>query len=96
MAYAGQGNLNGPLASVGQRLVDSVGRQFIDQGARIFASEIQQQHLARVPAELVPGVPTAYVPPPPRVGLGFDILVALLVMGTVIATIVLLIVQSAF
>lgn len=87
MTYSGQGNLSGPLASLGQRLVDSVGRQFIDQGARIFAEEIAQRHLARVAPELVPARPVF--------GLGYQVLVALLVLGAVLALLIALILQSA-
>ncbi|MCL4393736.1 MAG: SRPBCC domain-containing protein, partial [Chloroflexi bacterium] len=46
MTYAGQGNLGGPLASVGQRLVDTVGRQLIDQGTKVLAEEIAARHRA--------------------------------------------------
>lgn len=90
MAYSGLGNLNGPLAGLGQRLVDTVGRQFIDQGAKIFASQIEQQRLARVTPELVPAAP-----PPPEIGLAFNILFTLLVLGTLIGLIILLTLQVA-
>lgn len=48
MSYSGQGNLGGPLASVGQRLVDSVGRQLIDQGTKILAKEIATRYRAKM------------------------------------------------
>ncbi len=86
LKYSGVGNLNGPLASLGQRLVDTVGRQFIDQGARIFASEIEQR-VAPVPA-----VPPA---PPEPYGVVFQAFVALVVLGTIAVLIVLLILSSA-
>ncbi len=47
MSYVGQGNLAGPLASVGQRLVDTVGRQFIDQGTKFLAEEIAARYRAK-------------------------------------------------
>ena len=47
MHYAGQGNLAGPLASLGQRLVDTVGRQFIDQGTKFLAEEIATRYRAK-------------------------------------------------
>ncbi len=58
MNYLGQGNISGPLASVGQRLADTVGRQMVDQGAQAFAQEIAAQRREKV------GLPPA--PPPPR------------------------------
>jgi carbon monoxide dehydrogenase subunit G len=60
MVYTGDGDLTGPLANLGQRLVDTVGRQFIEQGARIFAEEIEAQQVEagalvlQAPAELAP------------------------------------------
>lgn len=78
MEYKGVGNLNGPLASLGQRLVDTVGRQFVDQGAKIFAGEIESRAV-RIPAVAVPvEVPAAY-------GLGFQVIVLLVVMASIIA-----------
>jgi len=50
MSFVGQGNLSGPLASVGQRLVDTVGRQLIDQGTRFLAEEISARHRAKLDA----------------------------------------------
>lgn len=41
--YDAQGNMTGPLANLGQRLVDSVGRQFIDQGVRALSEELAGQ-----------------------------------------------------
>lgn len=41
--YEAQGNMTGPLANLGQRLVDSVGRQFIDQGVRALSEELAGQ-----------------------------------------------------
>jgi carbon monoxide dehydrogenase subunit G len=40
MTYAGTGNLSGPLASVGQRLIDTVGKQFIAHGTKTFADQL--------------------------------------------------------
>ncbi len=48
LSYSGQGNINGRLASLGQRLADTVGRQFIDQGAKAFAEEIAAQQREKV------------------------------------------------
>lgn len=38
--YAGQGNVGGALASVGQRLIDTVGKQFIAGGTKALAEEL--------------------------------------------------------
>lgn len=91
MAYSGQGNLNGPLATLGQRLVDTVGRQFVDQGAKIFAAQIEQERQARVTPELAPAAP----PPAPPLGLAFDVLFVLLVFGALLALIILLMMRVA-
>lgn len=48
MSFVCQGYLSGPLASVGQRLVDTVGRQFIDQGTKILAKEIAASYRAKM------------------------------------------------
>lgn len=40
MEYAGTGNVSGPLATLGQRLIDTVGKQFITAGVKAFAEEI--------------------------------------------------------
>ncbi|MCC7161954.1 MAG: hypothetical protein IT331_05650 [Anaerolineae bacterium] len=87
MAYNGVGNLNGPLASLGQRLVDTVGKSFVDQGAKIFAGEIE----ARVAA--APVAPVPVVPPLPY-GFGFQVFFLIVVMGSIIALIALLVAQS--
>ena len=84
MAYKGTGNLNGPLASLGQRLVDTVGRSFIDQGAKIFAGEIESR-VAPVPVEIVPPAPYGFV---------FQAFVSFVVLATIIAVVVILTVQS--
>lgn len=83
MAYKGVGNLNGPLASLGQRLVDTVGRSFIDQGAKIFAGEIETRAVA-VSAE------PAHVEPPAPYGYGMQLLVTAVVLGSILALIVAL------
>jgi len=88
MVYEGTGNLSGPLASLGQRLVDTVGRQFIDQGAKLFAAEIEQRHLARVAPEVVP-------PAPPAFGAAFDLVFTLIVVGSLLALVIYLILESA-
>lgn len=85
MAYSGQGNLNGPLASLGQRLVDTVGRQFIDQGAQVLAQEIEHRV---APAEVV------HVEAPAPYGFVFQAIVLLAVMAAIIATVVLLTLQA--
>lgn len=82
MVYAGLGYLSGPLANLGQRLVDTVGRQFIDQGAKLLAVEIGARHLARV------------TPPPPVTGPVVDIAFALAVMASVLALVVYLSIRS--
>lgn len=87
MAYKGVGNLNGPLASLGQRLVDTVGKSFIDQGAKIFASEIESR------AALVPAEPV-HVEPPPPYGAGFQMVILILVMVAIITLVAFLISQS--
>lgn len=79
MAYKGVGNLNGPLASLGQRLVDTVGRQFIDQGAKIFAAEIES-HAVVVP---VPGEPV-HVEPPAPYGFMMQVFVFLIVIVVIV------------
>jgi carbon monoxide dehydrogenase subunit G len=84
MSYKGIGNLNGPLASLGQRLVDTVGRQFIDQGAKIFAGEIESR-VAPVPA--VPEIPAPY-------GVVFQGVVLFVVIASIIALVVALVLQS--
>lgn len=86
MVYTGQGNLNGPLASLGQRLVDTVGKQFIDQGAQVLAQEIEQR--VTPAAEL-------HVEPPAPYGLGFQAIVFILVFGAIIATVVALALQTS-
>ncbi len=84
MAYKGTGNLNGPLASLGQRLVDTVGRSFIDQGAKIFAGEIESR-VAPVPVEVVPPAPYGFM---------FQAVVLFVVLATIVAVVVILTVQS--
>lgn len=88
MEYKGQGNLNGPLASLGQRLVDTVGRQFVDQGAKIFANEIEQR-VAAVSPEAV------HIEPPEVYGFVFQAFVTLVVLGAVAALVVALVIESA-
>lgn len=87
MAYKGIGNLNGPLASLGQRLVDTVGRQFIDQGANIFAREIES-HVA-----IVTGEP-AHVEPPAPYGVVFQSIVLFVVLAVIAILVGVLAVQS--
>jgi carbon monoxide dehydrogenase subunit G len=87
MAYKGTGNLNGPLASLGQRLVDTVGKSFIDQGAKIFAGEIESR------AALVPSAPV-HVEPPPPYGFGFQVVTLVVVMASIVALVAVLISQS--
>ena len=47
MAYEGTGSVSGPLATLGQRLIDTVGKQFIAAGVKAFAEEIAAQTKAR-------------------------------------------------
>lgn len=86
MLYSGQGNLNGPLASLGQRLVDTVGKQFIDQGAQVLAQEIEQR---------VSPAAEMHVEPPAPYGRGFQTVVFILVFGAIIATVVALALQTS-
>lgn len=84
MAYSGQGNLNGPLASLGQRLVDTVGKQFIDQGAKVLAQEIEQRV---TPPEAV------VVEPPAPYGTAFQAFVLFMVLALIAATVIALTAQ---
>lgn len=84
MSYNGIGNLNGPLASLGQRLVDTVGRQFIDQGAKIFASEIESRF---APVPVVPEIPAPY-------GMVYQSIILFLVLASILALVVALVAQS--
>ncbi len=86
MAYSGQGNLNGPLASLGQRLVDTVGKQFIDQGAQVLAQEIEK----RVTPEA-----EVHVEPPAPYGFAFQAFVFILVLAAVAATVIILASQTS-
>ncbi len=86
MAYSGQGNLNGPLASLGQRLVDTVGKQFIDQGAQVMAQEIEQR--VTPAAEL-------HVEPPAPYGRAFQAFIFIVVIAAVVATVVALALQTS-
>ncbi len=92
MAYKGIGNLNGPLASLGQRLVDTVGRSFIDQGAKIFAGEIESRVAATTPA--VEGAPVV-VKEEAAYGFMFQAFVLFVVLAAIIALVVFLVIQSA-
>jgi carbon monoxide dehydrogenase subunit G len=92
MAYSGLGNLNGPLASLGQRLVDTVGRQFIDQGARIFAGEIEQRVAPVVPAE---AAVEEHVEAPIAYGWLVQAAVVVVTIGSIVALVILRIVQTA-
>jgi carbon monoxide dehydrogenase subunit G len=83
MSYKGIGNLNGPLASLGQRLVDTVGRQFIDQGAKIFAGEIESR------VAPVPVVPVAL----PPYGWVFQAFVLFVMLASILAVVVGVVVQ---
>ncbi len=47
MDYQGTGNVSGPLASLGQRLIDSVGKQFINAGVKAFADELAARSRAK-------------------------------------------------
>ena len=87
MAYKGIGNLNGPLASLGQRLVDTVGRQFIDQGANIFAREIESR------TAVVAGEPV-HVEPPPAYGAVFQAFILVVVIAALAVLVGVLVAQS--
>ncbi len=66
IAYEGLGNVNGPLASVGQRMIDMVGKQFIQNGARSLAEEFGKPPAASQPdAPARPAAPDQPTPPPP-------------------------------
>ena len=40
MQYEGVGNVSGPLASLGQRLIDTVGKKFVADGVKAFGDEL--------------------------------------------------------
>lgn len=40
LAYEGSGNVDGPIASLGQRMIDTVGRQFIANGTQALAEAL--------------------------------------------------------
>jgi uncharacterized protein len=40
IAYDGQGNVGGTLATVGQRLIDAVGKHFIEHGTKALSEEL--------------------------------------------------------
>lgn len=82
MVYDGQGNLYGPLAKLGQRLVDTVGRQFIEEGAKLLAAEIGVSHVARAA-------------PQTMIGLTFDVLFALLVLISLLVLVIALSIKGA-
>jgi carbon monoxide dehydrogenase subunit G len=86
MAYKGLGNLNGPLASLGQRLVDTVGKSFIDQGAKIFASEIESRAVIVEEHKVVE--------PPPAYGMVFQWIVELALVIAIAALVISLVIQS--
>ncbi len=88
MLYKGVGNLNGPLASLGQRLVDTVGKSFIDQGAKIFASEIESRAVPVVIEE------HKVVEPPPAYGAVFQGIVLLCVLASIAAVVIYLTIES--
>lgn len=88
MDYKGVGNLNGPLASLGQRLVDTVGKSFIDQGAKIFAGEIESRVVAATPtapAHVEPEVPFSFV---------YQAFVMFVVFASIVALVAVLVAQS--
>lgn len=87
MAYKGIGNLNGPLASLGQRLVDTVGRQFIDQGANIFAREIESR------VAVVTGEPV-HVEPPAPYSTVFQTIIIFVVLAAIAILVGALVIQS--
>lgn len=47
LAYDGVGNISGPLASLGQRLIDSVGKQFVGHGTKALAEELAARTKAK-------------------------------------------------
>ncbi len=85
MQYSGEGNLTGPLANFGQRLVDTVGKQFIDQGAQVLAQEIE--HRIAPEAE-------AHVEAPAPYGKIFQGFVFFVVIAAIAATVVALAAQT--
>ena len=64
ITYDGFGNVNGPLASVGQRMIDMVGKQFIQNGARSLAEEFGKPSPQPV-ASSQPASPSRSDTPPP-------------------------------
>jgi uncharacterized protein len=87
MEYSGDGNLTGPLANFGQRLVDTVGKQFIDQGAILLAHEIEHSVAPAAEAH-------AHVEAPAPYGRMFQAFVLFIVMVAIIVTFIVLAVQS--
>lgn len=64
VTYEGFGNVNGPLASVGQRMIDMVGKQFIQNGAKSLAEEFSKPSSQPV-ASSQSESPSKSAPPPP-------------------------------
>ena len=64
VTYEGYGNVNGPLASVGQRMIDMVGKQFIQNGAKSLAEEFGMPSPPPV-ASSQPTSQSRSEPPPP-------------------------------
>lgn len=75
LTYDGAGNVSGPLASVGQRLIDMVGKQIVANGTKALAEELARRRAAQasdgttantVSPPAVPTQPSAPVTPPPQ------------------------------
>lgn len=82
MIYDGQGILYGPLAKLGQRLVDTVGRQFVEEGAKLLEAETSVRQAARAA-------------PQTAIGLTFDVLFALLVLTALLVLVIALSIEGA-
>ncbi len=74
LTYEGAGNVSGPLASVGQRLIDMVGKQIVANGTKALAEELARRKAAdatgsptsasAVPPPATPGQPSTRISPP--------------------------------
>lgn len=51
LGYQGTGNVKGPIASLGQRLIDTVGKQFVASAAKALATEIGLRNRAQAGGE---------------------------------------------
>ncbi len=75
LTYDGTGNVSGPLASVGQRLIDMVGKQIVANGTKALAEELARRRAAEAAngatattasSTAMPSQPSTPVTPPPQ------------------------------